>query len=131
MQKKGDGAEVIVHDLGIGITDENQRRIFEGFFMTQDTMAYSSKRPFDFNAGGKGADLLRMKIFSERFNFKIEVSSSRCRYIPLDTDECPGRISQCEFCKERADCFQSGSTVFNIYFPPAPEGSCPMPQKAE
>jgi PAS domain S-box-containing protein len=131
VQKKGDGAELIVHDRGIGITDENQRRIFEGFFMTQDTMAYSSKRPFDFNAGGKGADLLRMKIFSERFNFKIEVSSSRCRYIPLDTDECPGRISQCKFCKERTDCFQSGSTVFNVYFPPAPEGSCPMPKKEE
>jgi len=131
VQKKGDGAELIVHDRGIGITDENQRRIFEGFFMTQDTMAYSSKRPFDFNAGGKGADLLRMKIFSERFNFKIEVSSSRCRYIPLDTDECPGRISQCDFCKERADCFRSGGTVFNIYFPPAPEGSCPMPEKSE
>lgn len=131
VMKKGDGAELIVHDRGIGITEENQRRIFEGFFMTQDTLAYSSKRPFDFNAGGKGADLLRMKIFSERFNFKIAFSSSRCRYIPLDTDECPGRISQCKFCKERADCLESGGTVFNIYFPPAPEGSCPIPQKPE
>jgi PAS domain S-box-containing protein len=131
VQKKGEGAELIVHDCGIGITEENQRRIFEGFFMTQDTMAYSSKRPFDFNAGGKGADLLRMKIFSERFNFKIEVGSSRCRYIPKDTDQCPGRISQCNFCKERTDCFQSGGTVFNVYFPPAPEGSCPMPKKPE
>jgi PAS domain S-box-containing protein len=126
VQGKGDGAELIVHDLGVGITDENRRRIFEGFFMTQDIMAYSSKRPFDFNAGGKGADLLRMKIFSERFNFKIEVRSSRCRHIPLDTDQCPGRISQCDFCKERTDCFDSGGTVFKVYFPPAPEGSCPL-----
>jgi len=131
VQKKGEGGELIVHDCGVGITDENQRRIFEGFFMTQDTMAYSSKRPFDFNAGGKGADLLRMKIFAERFNFKIEVNSSRCRHIPLDTDQCPGRISKCIFCTEREDCFDSGGTVFNVYFPPAPEGSCAMPQKPE
>ncbi len=33
-----------------------QRRIFEGFWVTQDTMDYSSKQEFDFNAGGKGAD---------------------------------------------------------------------------
>jgi hypothetical protein len=95
--------------------------------MTQDVMAYSSKRPFEFNAGGKGADLLRMKIFSERFNFKIEMNSSRCRYIPTDRDQCPGRISKCRFCKTRTDCFHSGSTTFTIYFPPAPEGSCVMP----
>jgi PAS domain S-box-containing protein len=131
VQKKGDGAELIIHDRGIGITDENQRRIFEGFFMTQDTMAYSSKRPFDFNAGGKGADLLRMKIFSERFNFKIEIGSSRCRHIPKDTDQCPGRISKCGFCKERSDCFRSGGTAFHVYFPPAPEESCPRPEKPE
>ena len=35
--------------------------------------AYSSKRAFDFNAGGKGADLLRMKIFAERYGFKIKM----------------------------------------------------------
>ncbi len=131
VQKKGDGAELIVYDCGVGITEENQRRIFEGFFMTQDTMAYSSKRPFDFNAGGKGADLLRMKIFSERFNFKIEINSSRCRHIPKDTDQCPGRIGECAFCKEKTDCFRSGGTAFHVYFPPMPDGSCPMPEKQE
>jgi light-regulated signal transduction histidine kinase (bacteriophytochrome) len=131
VHRKGEGAELVIDDLGIGITDENQLRIFEGYFMTQDVMAYSSKRPFDFNAGGKGADLLRMKIFSERFNFKIEMSSSRCRYIPKDKDQCPGRISKCKFCKVRTDCLQSGSTVFKIYFPPAPEKSCAMPETAK
>lgn len=131
VHRKGEGSELVIDDLGIGITDENQRRIFEGYFMTQDVMAYSSKRPFDFNAGGKGADLLRMKIFSERFNFKIEMSSSRCRYIPKDKDQCPGRISKCKFCKVRTDCLQSGSTIFKIYFPPAPEKSCAMPEKAK
>ena len=44
------------------LNDENWTMEFisEGFFTTQDTMAYSSKKPFDFNAGGKGADLLRI-----------------------------------------------------------------------
>jgi hypothetical protein len=131
VHQKGEGSELIIHDLGIGITDENQRRIFEGYFMTQEVMAYSSKRPFDFNAGGKGADLLRMKIFSERFNFKIDMTSARCRYIPTDKDQCPGRISKCKFCRDRADCFRSGSTTFKIYFPPAPAGSCVMPERAK
>ncbi|MBW2005150.1 MAG: GAF domain-containing protein, partial [Deltaproteobacteria bacterium] len=95
VQKKWNGSELVVHDYGIGIIEEAQRRIFEGFFATQDTMVYSSKRPYHFNAGGKGADLLRMKIFSERYNFKIDMASSRCRFIPKESDICPGRISIC------------------------------------
>jgi len=124
VQKKGEGSELVVYDHGIGITDENQRRIFEGFFTTHETMTYSSKRPFDFYAGGKGADLLRMKIFAERYNFRIEMGSSRCRYIPRDSDLCPGRISECKFCQERTDCFRSGGTAFKVFFPPAPDKGC-------
>jgi PAS domain S-box-containing protein len=127
VHKKGEGSELVIHDLGVGITEENQLRIFGGYFMTQDVMAYSSRRPFDFNAGGKGADLLRMKIFSERFNFKIEMGSSRCRHLPGEKDQCPGRISKCSFCRERKDCLRSGRTSFKIYFPPAPDGSCAVP----
>lgn len=120
VRKKGEGAELVVRDYGVGITEDSQRRIFEGFFTTQDTMAYSSKRPFDFNAGGKGADLLRMKIFSERYNFKIDMVSERCRHIPSDSDQCPGRISTCPFCSKLGDCHQSAGTTFTVYFPPAP-----------
>ncbi|MFH1124892.1 MAG: PAS domain S-box protein, partial [Pseudomonadota bacterium] len=56
VERKGEGSLLVVHDYGVGIPEEAQRRIFEGFFTTRDTMSYSSKRPFDFNAGGKGAD---------------------------------------------------------------------------
>ena len=42
-----------MRDYGVGITEDAQRRIFEGFFTTQDTMAYSSKRPFDFIPAAK------------------------------------------------------------------------------
>ncbi len=124
VQKRGKGTEFIVQDYGVGITEENRRRIFEGFFTTQETMDYSSKRPFDFNAGGKGADLLRMKIFSERYGFKISMTSSRCGFIPKASDVCPGRISNCSFCKQKDDCYGSGGTTFTLFFPAAREDEC-------
>jgi PAS domain S-box-containing protein len=118
VKTEGEGALLEMRDYGVGITRENHTRIFEGFFATQDTMDYSSKRPFDFNAGGKGADLLRMKIFSERYGFKIELTSSRCPLIPKDADTCPGRISRCPRCRPDRGCHQAVATVFSLYFPP-------------
>jgi signal transduction histidine kinase len=117
IQQKANGTELVVQDFGVGITEENQMRIFEGFFATQETMAYSSKRPFDFNAGGKGIDLLRIKIFSDRYHFGIHMTSSRCRYIPKESDVCPGIISKCPFCARAEDCHLSGGTTFKLQFP--------------
>ncbi|MBN1833081.1 MAG: PAS domain S-box protein [Deltaproteobacteria bacterium] len=119
--KKGEGSLLIVRDFGIGIHEEAKSRILEGYFTTQDIMNYSTKRPFDFGAGGKGADLLRMKIFSERYHFEIDLDSSRCRHIPMEKDLCPGSISRCKFCKGPNDCYESGGTVFTVYFPPPPK----------
>ena len=121
VKRRGKGIEFVVHDYGVGITEENQRRIFEGFFVARDTMAYSSKAPFDFNAGGKGADLLRMKIFSERHNFKINMTSFRCKFIPEESDICPGRITRCPSCNAKKVCYHSGGTVFTLFFPAAQE----------
>ena len=95
VQDTAKGVEFIVQDRGIGLTPEAQKRIFEGFFTTQETLHYSSGQPYDFNAGGKGADLLRMKIFSERYRFKISMDSRRCSRLPGDTDVCPGSIEGC------------------------------------
>ncbi len=108
--------ESMVRDYGVGIIEDAQIRIFEGFFATQDTLAYSSKRAFDFNAGGKGADLLRMKIFAERYGFKIRMTSTRCPFIPEETDLCPGTISECSHCSRPEDCFVSGGTTFTLQF---------------
>jgi signal transduction histidine kinase len=105
-----------VCDHGIGITDENQKNIFGGFFHTLDTNYYTSKKPYDFNAGGAGLDLLRMKIFAERFGFSINVDSTRCKFIPTDTDICEGKISACPFIKERSECLSSGGSTFSIKF---------------
>jgi light-regulated signal transduction histidine kinase (bacteriophytochrome) len=117
--KRGEGALLQVHDYGVGIPDEAQKRIFEGFFTIRDTMAYSTKTPFDFNAGGKGADLLRMKIFSERYSFQIGMTSTRCPFLPDEADLCPGRISRCKLCSGKEGCHRSGGTIFSITFPPA------------
>ncbi len=120
VKEKGDGALLEVRDWGVGITPENQIRIFEGFFTTRATMDYASKKPFDFNAGGKGADLLRMKIFAERYNFQIELKSNRCPSLPQDSDLCPGRVSACPRCKKGTGCQQAAATTFSLYFPPVP-----------
>jgi signal transduction histidine kinase len=61
VRKKKAGVEFLVRDAGIGIVEEHRKRIFEGFFPTQETSKYSSKKPYDFNAGGKGADLLPIR----------------------------------------------------------------------
>jgi signal transduction histidine kinase len=84
VRRKDGGAQLIVRDYGVGITEDNQKRIFDGFFSTQNTMDYSTKKPFDFNAGGKGSDLLRMKKFSARYNFicQMSVHTTSRRYLP-------------------------------------------------
>ena len=114
VHQKKNGVEFAVKDHGIGLTREAQKRIFEGFFSTQETMNYSSKQPFAFNAGGKGADLLRMKIFSERFNFKISMTSKRCSRIPENKDACPGSIQDC---KKIAGPACDGYTIVTCFFP--------------
>ena len=108
-------AKVYFRDFGIGITPENQKLIFSGFFHTQDTHRYASKKPYVFNAGGAGSDLLRARVLSERFGFSVDFSSTRCRHLPSDKDECPGSISLCPFIKGKEDCFVSGGSTFFLY----------------
>ncbi|MBI4774101.1 MAG: PAS domain S-box protein [Deltaproteobacteria bacterium] len=117
VRKDAEGSILEVHDYGVGITDENQRRLFESVFTTHETAHYSSKRPYDFRAGGKGFDLLRTKIFSERYHFQIRLDSNRCRFIPRDADLCPGNIDLCAHCGDAGDCFSSGGTTVTIEFP--------------
>ncbi|MCP4673297.1 MAG: PAS domain S-box protein [Desulfobacula sp.] len=107
-----------VHDFGVGIIKDNQKRIFEGFFNTQETLLYSTKTPFAFNAGGKGADLLRTKIFSDRLGFTLEMESQYCQFLLENKNiACPGNIEKCKFCLENQDCLSSGGSVFTIFFP--------------
>ena len=112
----GDRITVEFRDYGVGITEENQKIIFTGFFHTQDTELYSSKKPYHFNAGGAGADLLRARCFSEKLSFSLDFQSTRCAFSPTDTDVCPGRISKCGHVPDAAACEAAGGTVFRLHF---------------
>jgi signal transduction histidine kinase len=116
LEHRAQWLQLKVMDFGIGITKENQRRLFEGLFHTLDTELYSSKKPYDFGAGGKGLDLLRLKAYARRFGFDISVGSQRCIRIPTDQDLCPGRISTCPHCRVREDCLNSGGSTFCLTF---------------
>jgi signal transduction histidine kinase len=116
-QLLNDSVIIRFRDYGVGISPENQKMIFGGFFHTQDTLNYSSKEPYAFNAGGSGSDLLRMKVFSERYGFSINVTSSRCKFIPDDADMCQGRISDCVNIKGKEECLVSGGSIFTLTFP--------------
>ncbi len=113
-----EGPELEVKDFGVGIIEENQRLIFENYFPAYDTEHYSSRKPYDFRAGGKGFDLLRMKIFSERYHFTIRLFSHRCGYIPHDKHVCPGDIAHCVYCRRNTDCLLAGGTTVIVQFPP-------------
>jgi signal transduction histidine kinase len=106
-----------VQDFGIGITPENQRYIFDGLFPTQAMELYSSKRPYDFNAGGKGLDLLQMKVYSQRYGLELSMESQRCIHIPTEQEICPGKISVCPHCQTQEDCLKSGGSTFTVSFP--------------
>ncbi len=120
--RRGDrGPELKVRDYGVGITEENQRLIFDNYFTSYEPMQYASRRPYDFSAGGKGFDLLRMKIFSERYGFKLKMASERCVHLPEDKDRGPGDVALCAHCNSVADCMESGGTTMTVVFPPAGE----------
>jgi signal transduction histidine kinase len=120
-ETRGDETRVVFTDHGVGITPENQALIFSGFFHTQPTERYSSKKPYEFNAGGAGADLLRINSFASRLGFRVEVTSRRCPFLLNDEDSCPGRITSCQFIRTAGEClFGSGSTFVVIF----PASSC-------
>ncbi len=112
------GAEMIlaVHDFGVGIPEAYQSRVFEGFFPVQEPAAYSTKKPFDFNAGGKGLDLLRIRIFSEKYGFSIRMQSRYCPHAAARKTGCPGAVSRCDACAALEDCRSSSETRVELIF---------------
>jgi len=115
------GAALEVKDTGTGITADNQRLLFENYFTPPEPLHYSSRKPFDFNAGGKGFDLLRMKIFSERYGFDLSLTSQRCRHIGEEENLCPGNVAGCVKCGPQTGCRDSGGTTVRVIFPQVSE----------
>jgi signal transduction histidine kinase len=113
------GPEFEVRDNGVGITEENLRLIFENYFTAYEPMQYSSGRPYEFNAGGKGIDLLRMRIFSELYHFKIQLVSKRCSFISPNNGSCPGDIEKCIHRKKSEECPDERGTTVTVQFYPA------------
>mgnify|MGYP001765651410 CR=1 FL=1 len=110
------GSELEIGDTGIGITAENQRLIFGHFFTAYEPLQYSTRQPYDFKAGGKGFDLLRIQMFAERYGFKVRMDSARCRFIPGDRDECPGNTGECGHLRHPDECRDAGGTVVTVQF---------------
>ena len=113
------GIAIDFRDWGVGITTKNQKNIFNGFFHTQDTAYYMSRKPYAFYAGGSGSDLLRIKVFSERYGFQVRFVSKCCRHIPGMKNLCPGRVSKCRFVDGEPGCMASGGSRFRLLFPEA------------
>ena len=125
LEEKNGKLYIQVVDCGIGIVEENKVSLFEGFSPAREVDLYTSKRPYDFGAGGKGLDLLRMRLHGERFGFELSMASERCTFIPTDGDLCPGSIALCNHCRTIDDCFASGGSTFTIAFPVADEPAKP------
>jgi signal transduction histidine kinase len=113
------GPEFVVRDYGVGITEENQRLIFGNYFTVYETAPYASKKPYQFNAGGKGFDLIRIKIFSERYHFKLKMTSRRCPFLVDPDTNCSGDVEACGHCSPAQGCTGSSGTTMTVRFLPA------------
>ncbi len=105
-----------VKDRGVGIFREDQPFIFEAFHHTQSTEQYSTKKPFDFDAGGKGLELMQLKMFADEGYIDIRFETTRCRYLPTHRERCPGNISRCEHIEDEHGCRESGGSTFSVLF---------------
>ncbi len=95
LEERAGKAWVHVIDTGVGISDADQPYIFDGLFHATETDLYTSKRPYDFGAGGKGLELLKVKVYSKRYGFEVSMSSKRCAHVPTEGDLCPGDAASC------------------------------------
>jgi GAF domain-containing protein len=105
-----------VKDTGIGIPDRDKELILEGFYPVQDTENYSSGRPYSFNAGGKGMDLLRIRMFAELYGFDLAYTTKRCPHLKDADENLPGDAELCRHCESVDDCLQISGSEFTVRF---------------
>jgi PAS domain S-box-containing protein len=110
------GILVRVVDHGVGIPESDLQFVFRGFYHIQQNALYSTRKPFDFDAGGKGLELLRLKLLEQEGAFRLSFESKRCRHIPTTATRCVGRISLCPHVSSKKDCLESGGTSFFALF---------------
>jgi two-component system phosphate regulon sensor histidine kinase PhoR len=110
------GVVLKVSDQGVGIAEADRPFVFEAFHHTQKTYQYSTRNPYDFDAGGKGLELMHLKMLAEEGCFDLWFESQRCRHIDANEDSCPGRISACKHVADTQACAESGGTTFHVLF---------------
>lgn len=120
---EGRGSRLEIRDTGIGMTAETRDLIFGNFFASYEPLQYATRSPYEFRAGGKGFDLLRMQMFAERFGFHVELFSERCPNLPAESDECPGRVEECDYARNVRPCAGAGGTRAVVLFPAADEAA--------
>ncbi len=116
MAPRAEGVLLTVQDWGVGIPLSEQEFVFDAFHNIQRTDDYASKTPFQFNAGGKGLELFRLKVLSETLPLRVSFRSERCHFIPASSDVCPGDISLCSHISGKSDCLASGGSCFEALF---------------
>jgi signal transduction histidine kinase len=114
---RGDLYVLRVEDSGFGIPEEDWGLVLEGFYQVQETDSYTSGKPYSFNAGGKGMDLFRIKMFAKIYGLGLYFKSHRCAYLTESLRECPGSLDRCLYCSSLQDCVDSGGTVFEVELP--------------
>jgi len=110
------GVVLTVSDQGVGIPEADRAFVLEAFHHTQKTDEYSTKNPYDFDAGGKGLELMQIKIFADQGYLDLSFESQRCQYLAAQEGRCPGRISLCEHVVSTEGCAASGGTTFRVLF---------------
>jgi len=116
LTRTSEGILLRVQDHGVGIAVNDKEFILRGFHHAQSTQFYSTRRPFDFNAGGKGLELMRLKLLATDGFFDLSFESERCKHLPMDSDRCCGRISSCRAISSTKECIDSGGTTFSVLF---------------
>jgi len=114
--KAPSGVILSVSDQGVGISEADRPFVFEAFHHTQATDLYSTRSPYDFDAGGKGLELMQLKILAEAGCFDLRFDTQRCQYLVDGESSCPGRISSCEHATDKESCARSGGTTFQVLF---------------
>ena len=116
LEERAGKAWVHVVDTGVGISDQDQPYIFDGLFHATETDLYTSKRPYDFGAGGKGLELLKVKVYSKRYGFEVSMSSKRCAHVPTEGDLCPGDAASCPYVQSVEGCGTTCGSTFSLSF---------------
>ena len=111
-----EGVLLEVRDTGVGIPESQKEYLFEAFHHTQATDRYATRNPYDFDAGGKGLELMRLKILAQDRGFDLSYQTTRCPHLEEDTYRCPGRVSECPHVNDPESCAGSGGSTFSILF---------------